>query len=426
MNRRRTVASLIIGLATVSAAWLTLRHAVSGFIAKHFGARLLAMADGKFTDARKFADLRLRDAALLAAAICVLGLAHVVIVGIINRRAAPRWHWIAGSASAFVCFNAWAAVAMRTALFWCALFSGKHSSDNYTQYQIKLTLMQESDAPEQAVLIGNSQTHAEINVMALNERLGKKLWTTELHFPGSHPYECCIQFTKLPAVNLKYAICYVSEIFLYGGIDSPSLMFFQRWKDLPEYYRLGGGQFRWTQNMCYGLLGDTIPLFRLREPIAARLLGFSFINIGQTRYDKALEANLEQRAAEAAKGYRAGPETEFEERSLVALADACGMRNCKLVLCMGQPNPLLRRALPPSLRIQMVSFLRDLAKRNSSVILLDESEMPSQLPEDYDDLTHVNEKAQTRFSEYIAGVLDRLMAGKAAGGEPPNRTAETR
>jgi hypothetical protein len=408
MTRRRAIIVLTVIPFVIAVVWKAAHRRVAAFLAARLGDRLLRMSDGKFTDPRRFVEMRLADLALLAAGICLLALGHIIVVWCVNRRVPLRYHWVAAAVSAFVCLNISAVMASHTALFWCALFSGKRTSHNYTQYQIKSLLMNEIDAPAQAVLIGNSQTKAEIDQKLLNERLGTRLWTTELHFPGSRPYDVELSFSKLPYLHPKYVICYVTEGYFFSGTDSSGLIYFQNWQDLPEYYRLGG-KLSIGPNFVYGLLGDTIPIFRLREPLVARLLGFHLLNLPQEHYNEALNTNLEQRAAEAAQGYHAGADAEFEKRAFVALEQTCRARGSKLVLCVGQMNPILGRALIPSWRHDMVSFLRQLAKQDDNIILLDENDLPQQSEADYEDLTHVNLAAQARFSDYLAGVLNQLM-----------------
>ena len=72
-------------------------------------------------------------------------------------------------------------------------------------------------------------------------------------------------------------------------------------------------------------------------------------------------------------------------------------------------NPVLARAIEPSLRADMLAFLRGQAAQDTNIVLLDEADLPPQTEKDYDDLTHVNQAAQMRFSEFIAGVLEKLM-----------------
>jgi len=85
------------------------------------------------------------------------------------------------------------------------------------------------------------------------------------------------------------------------------------------------------------------------------------------------------------------------------------------VLCCGQLNPVLGRALDPALRPDMLAYLHDLAGRDPNIILLEESQLPVQTENDYMDLTHVDEANQVRFTGYMQTVLQKLLDAPPAG-----------
>jgi len=384
--------------------------------AARFGSRILRLGDGKFTSPEKFIELRLRDCALLLTAACLLPLALPPATSAFTRRLPSRARWISDAVSGFVCINVFAVIAAHTVLFWCLLFTGKGRTHNYAQFQIKRRLMKEVPAPHQAVLLGSSQTRAEIDERLLNDRLGREVWTTELHFPGNRAYELVLNLEALPAVKVDYILCYLSEGYFYdSAAESDGLLFFFGFRDLGEFYKLGGGHVRTGRSLAYALLGNALPLFRLRDPLAGRILGSSIQSLRQEQYDQSLSTNLAQRAKAMASGFRAGPESDFQKNSFSAFAQRCREQHRTLVVCCGQFNPILGRALDPALRSDMLAFLRSQAAQDANILLLDESDLPKQTEADYDDLTHVNEAAQIRFTEFIAGVMQKLLRTDQAG-----------
>jgi len=384
--------------------------------AARFGSRILRLGDGKFTSPETFIELRLRDCALLLTAACLLPLARAPATSAFTRRLPSRARWISGALSHFVCLNVFALIAAQTVLFWCLLFTGKGQTHNYTQFQIKRGLMKEVQAPHQAVLLGSSQTRAEIDERLLNDRLGREVWTTELHFPGNHAYELILNLEALPSVKVDYILCYLSEGYFYSSAaESDGLLFFFGFRDLGEFYKLGGRHVRTGRSLAYALLGNALPLFRLRDPLAGRILGSNIQSLKQEQYDQSLSTNLAQRAQAIASGYQAGPESDFQKKAFSAFARRCREQHCTLVVCCGQFNPLLGRALDPALRRDMLAFLRNQGAHDANIVLLDESDLPKQTEADYDDLTHVNEAAQIRFTEFIAGVMRKLLRKGQAG-----------
>jgi hypothetical protein len=384
--------------------------------AARFGSRILRLGDGKFTSPETFIELRLRDCALLLTAACLLALARAAATSAFTRRLPSRVRWISDALVGFVCVNVFAVLAAQTVLFWCLLFTGKGRMHNYTQFQIKRGLMKAVQAPHQAVLLGSSQTRAEIDERLLNDRLGRDVWTTELHFPGNHAYELVLNLEALPAVQVDYILCYLSEGYFYSSAaESDGLLFFFGFRDLGEFYKLGGRHVRTGRSLAYALLGNALPLFRLRDPLAGRILGSSIQSLKQEQYDQSLSTNLAQRAKAIASGYQAGPESDFQKNAFSAFAHRCREQHRTLVVCCGQFNPILGKALDPALRSDMLAFLRNQAGHDANIVLLDEPDLPKQTEADYDDLTHVNEAAQIRFTEFIAGVMQKLLRKDHAG-----------
>jgi hypothetical protein len=400
-------------MAGVSAAALVLYavlgRTLAGALDVRFGHRVLQMAAGKTTDSRMFIQMRLREAVFLLTAAALIALAQFLAACWINRRTPPRLVWILSALSGFVCLNAFALLAAHTVVFWCLLFTGTGTTHNYTQYRIKWGLTREMQAPKQAVLFGSSQTRAEIDEGILNERLGTRLWTTELHFPGNQVYDMLLNLEDLPPVKVDYVICYLSEGNFIVGPQTESIKFFLNFRNLPEFYSLGGAFTHPNRSFAYGLLGNALPLFRLRDPLLDRILGSSIMNLSQEEWNQSLVPDLATRARTAVVPYYFGPNTVFQKKAFCVFAARCRERHAVLIVCCGQLNPILGRMVDPSFRAGMLAFLRGQAAQDTNIVLLEQAQMPAQTEKDYDDLTHVNTATQARFSDFIVGVLENLM-----------------
>jgi hypothetical protein len=399
--------------ALVWALFGLLGDRVSSSLSSRFGPQILARGDGKFASVQPFVKGRLKDCAVLMTAACLLIVAHRRLAALAIRRLQTPARWIVQGWSAFICLNVFAAVAARTVLFWCLLFTGKDHTINYTQYNIKRALMEEAGAPSQAVLMGASQTRAQIDTKVLNEKLGRRVWATELHFPGSSPYDMTLCLERLPNVPLAYVITYVSETTFYGRTDNERLMYFFGFRDLPAYCALGPGKPEFDRFEVCGLMGDIFPLYQVWDSLAARVRGFEVQNQAQQQYDASLESNLADEAQRGAKNLGLGPVSSFHKKSFAAFAKMCRERGCRLMVCCGQLNPIAERALNPALRPDMMAFLHEQAAQDTNMVLLEASQLPPQVEADYDDLTHVNLAARARFSQYIADALEKLAPGKS-------------
>jgi hypothetical protein len=273
--------------------------------------------------------------------------------------------------------------------------------------------MEEAGAPRQAVLMGASQTRTQIDTKVLNERLAGRVWSTELHFPGSSPYDMTLCFERLPNVPLAYVITYVSEVTFYGKTDNERLMYFFGFRDLAAYCALGPDKPKFDRFEVCGLMGDIFPLYRVWDSLAARVRGFEAQNQDQQRYDATLETNLEYQAQRSAEHAGFGPESDFHKKTFALFARMCRERGCRLIVCCGQLNPIAERALDPALRADMMAFLHEQAAHDTNLVLLEAAQLPPQVEADYEDLTHVNPAARARFSQYLADALDKLTPAKS-------------
>lgn len=381
---------------------------VASAVSARFGDKLVAKGDGKFANAQTFVQGRMKEGVILVTAGCLLLLGHRKIAAVARQRLQVPARWVVQGWSAFVCLNLGVAVAAHTVFFWSLLYAGKDVSHNYTQWKIKQGLMKECAAPGQAVLLGASQTRTQIDTKVLNERLGTRLWTTELHFPGSTPYDMMLCLERLPNVRLDYVITYVSETTFHSRSDNQRVMYFFGLRDLLPYLSLGKNKPPLDQYFLCGLWGDLLPVYRTWDPLLARVKGFKWANQQQAKRDAALAADLGKRAQEARVGYGPGPECDFKKQTFTALARMCRERGARFVVCCGTVNPIFQRALEPAVRSDLVAFLREQARADSNIVLLDESELPQHAESDYEDLTHVNEATRARFSNFMAEKLAKL------------------
>jgi hypothetical protein len=419
---RARLVVLLLGLPLV--AWMLfafLGTTLSSHVSSKFGAQILALGDGKFDNAQRFVEKRMEDAVIVLTTACVLILACRFVMELSARRFRPPVRWVIQGWAAFVCLNVLVAVASQTALFWCALYSGKDNVQNYTQWRIKETLMRENEAPSRAVLLGSSQVRTQMDSKALNARLGNDIWTTELHFPGSTPFDMVLCLEHLPKSRLKYVITYVSEPNFYSQGDNGRLMYFFGISDLPAYWRLEPWRPAADTFLVSGILGDVFPLYQIWESVQARAQSLLRrpVDEKQKNYDASLEKDLSQRAHRIGKTFAIGPFSESQKNAFSLFATKCKTLGARLIVCDGQVNPVLAHSMDPSLREDMNGFLRTLAATDPNILLLTESEMPAQTESDYEDLTHVNLRARARFSQFMADVLEPLDKSRARMARPP-------
>ena len=269
-----------------------------------------------------------------------------------------------------------------------------------------------------AVLVGSSQTRAQIDEDKLNAQLGPLLRTTELHYPGSKAYDVFLIQPTVTRMRPQFVICYVTEAYFYNGSVGETPPNFLRLSDAPDLVRRGATKFIPKEYIGSGLLGQVLPVFRFRQVLAQRVFGAQAGQIRQQQYNAALEIDLAERARRVAKEAHSDEQSRFQQRAFEDFVVRCEKDQQKVVLLIGQMNPLFDRAADPRLRSEMLAFLRELARKHPNVTLVEN--LPAQSVEDYEDVTHVTKTVQERCTQFLAGWLrDYLAAPNARRGAPP-------
>lgn len=375
---------------------------LSQLIAARVGAALLRFAQGKFNDPALFIHRRVGELLWLITLAFVCAAMHPLLERLIRRRAGVgRWGWTAHAALGFALLNLWIGAAGNTAIFWGAIGAGA-GFQNLMQFHFKRIVFEENPATPRAVLVGNSQTRAQIDERLLNDRLGTNLWTAELHFPGSHAYDLLLIERQLRRANPQFVICYLNESYFYNGTAGETVPNFFGVRDLLGNWRSDAARHLDGKGVFYGLLGDVLPLFRYREALSQRVLGASAVQLKQSQYNTALAVDLEARALEAAGKSRLGGESEFQKAAFEEFVARCQRAGRRVIILDGQNNPILTRQLDPAVRVDMEAFLNQMMARYSNLVVVPGTALPPQAAADYEDLTHVNPEAQSRFTAWLA------------------------
>lgn len=404
----------ILWLLCATAAVLSVLFAriIGPLLGTRFGSIIERVTKGKVLDPSIFITRRMIDAGFLFALLLLLILVFFQVSKRITQR---KCGWALLTLLAFAFLNIWTWAGMQTALFWAGFYTGKGTS-NFTQFEFKKTLLSENKAPHQILLIGSSQTQAQLNENVLNAQLRDKAWTTELHFPGSHALDMLLVLRRLKGYPGDELVCYLSEYYFYSGDFSTTAPFFLQASDATILSSLGFRNLLSTQHFITGFLGCGIPLFRCREPISHRFLGIGFEMIPQQIYDSNLETNLDQRADASVHVFKIDHTAEAQKLAFEEFIKEAQRQNRKVTLLEGQVNPLLGQKISPEIRADLKQFLRKVAAQYPNVTLITEDSLPRQIPGDYQDLTHVTETVQERFSNwfvnYIRGRDGKVVAAK--------------
>lgn len=408
MKRSRSfwicAAGVLLLWLVYSSAGASLSHKLAG----RFGTMVMKATRGNVIDPAIFIQNRIFESLLLTTfALTAIGV-HVMMVKLVLRSSASQTRqWITHATSAFVLLNLWLGIAMQTTVFWCAMWQGE-ATQNLTRFHLKRLMFAENHSPTKAVILGNSQSRAQLDEELLNKLLQPQLHTAELHFPGSNAYDVWLEHRKIQDTKPNLVIVYVSEATFYDGNHHDAAANFFQFSDLKDLASADVRAFVPSKGFGYGLLGATLPVFRLRDVLAQRLLGTGLTQLKQREYDQHILEDLEAIAAKAGKGYFIDARSEFELRAFTEFVSDCETAKENLVILAGQLNPILAGQFDPKIRKHMLNFLRQLRDKHPNVILVEN--LPHQSPSDYDDLTHVKKGFQAHFTQTMAEFLKQPIA----------------
>jgi hypothetical protein len=408
MKRFRYIWLCTAGIVFLWLLYFVLGTPVSRHLAARFAEAVLRATRGNVADPAIFIRGRLCEGLLLATLLVVAAWLHIAITQIILRKSANRSrHWIAHAVSGFVLFNLWLGLAMQTTLFWCAMWQGE-ATQNLTRFHLKRLLLAENQSPSKAVILGNSQSRAQIDEELLNKILELKLHTAELHFPGSNAYDVWLIHRKIAHLHPNLIIVYISEATFYNGNHHDAAANFFQFSDVKDLASRDVRAFVPRQGFQYGLLGAALPIFRLRDVLSQRILGTSLVQLKQQQHNQQFLENLESNAKKMAPSYRIDASSAFEKRAFTEFISDCETGKENVLVLVGQLNPLLGQRFDSRIRADMISLLRQLRDKHPNMALIEN--LPFQSPSDYEDLTHVKKETQSEFTQLIAEYLKRPFA----------------
>jgi hypothetical protein len=200
-------------------------------------------------------------------------------------------------------------------------------------------------------------------------------------------------------------VSYISEGIFFSGPAYNSVPYFTAFRDLPWFQEIGATAVYRQRGLYIGLLGNISALFRSREAIGQRLLGNQFTTIKQIDYNQALQTNLAIRAEEMATRIRSDRDAQVQKRAFDNFLVEAALQKRRVIILVGQFNPMLSQRLDPALRQDMLKFLREMARKHPHLTLVENAPFLDNSAEDYLDLTHVSEDAQKRFTLALADFL---------------------
>lgn len=394
--------SIILLICTLFAwvGYLVLGEQIASSLAQLMGGRLIQATGGKIANAAVFIKGRAFEALLLWT---ILLTGTLILTGR-GRHFRGRYRWIWLSLAVFILLNAVVKCATQTVLFWVLMFNGESTSP-FTQFSFKRQLLQESQASTNVVLLGSSQTRAQLDESLMNRRLGPNYWTTELHFPGCAGLDSLLIWNQIDTAPAELLVVYVSENYFYTGLHSEAAPFFARLQHLPILQNLGLGRKAATEPFTYGYLGQILPLFAVRGPLSDRILGPGLTRSAQLQRDQALESDLGKRAEEFAKLFKLDEAAHTQKKAFSLFLEQAVDLGRTVVLIEGQLNPMVTRLIEPAIREDLRKFLREQASLNPRIILIPAEQVPDHSEMDYADLTHVKPSTQAIFTDWLCTIL---------------------
>lgn len=399
----------LIAAILLAGAWLgfgLFSQWAADTLAERLGGTILRVGGGKFDDPSAFILGRLNEALWLSSSALLLIIAVMAL-----HRKLQSWcrsrsvHSLALALASFAAINAFAWHAGRTVLFW-SLFFDKAQVDNFAQYQIKTALLRETKNRRRAILIGNSQTNTNIDEVSMNQWIGDKIWSTELTQPGARGFDALTLTRGMPLQPGDLVICYLSEVFFYGAGSGGVTADFLSFGELPDLLDLNGFNYIGPEAIRTGLIGQLLPLHRYRRSLSNKILGWSFVNLDQQRFNASLELDLETQARRRAIHLQEDEISTFEKAAFSRAIRELSARGCMTLLIAGHTHPALQRHMNPSLRPSMLHELGKITTENKGkVFVIDGSHFSVPTEGDFVDLVHFSKEAQAHFTRALIAYL---------------------
>lgn len=394
---------------------------LSESIASRFGETLIEKSRGKVTEPAYYILQRLHECIYLPAMAIGIVLGILLTSRLLSRFVNRNWLWLPLSLVAFAGANVFVGAAGETGTFWVVLFAGSEDSKQ-PGFQISRVMHCDSSAKQRVVVLGSSQGGTEVEETLLNREFGPNVYTSNLNYAGAQTMDFLLVRSWYAGEQPDVAICYLSELNFYTPVSGSRLLPLLKpssWRDLNA---LESWRFKLGDKRLYGYLGSILPAFQSRRSLEYFTYGTPAVEPSvslRRRRAKEKEKSppssavdpLEEKAVAAALTYRILPDTDFHKRALERFLVESEKAGTAVVLIAGQINPIVSRKLDPAIRRDFLGYLKGLPEKYSNVTVLTD-ELPSHRESEYEDLMHITEEAQLRYTSVLADVLERRFGWK--------------
>lgn len=400
----------ILALISLMCLWLGIPEWMAQIADRLAGDLVQRALGAKIYSSLEFFENRFQEVFKILFLMCVLGLIYFY-VACYSR----RWNGIRclifRVGIGFVGVNVLLAGLIHTGLFWGLWIRGEKSV-NLVNWQFKSILARDTHDVTKGIILGSSQARAQLDEELINPTLSKRqAWLWELHFPGCMALEINLIFRRaFQLAAPSFVVCYVSEGTFFQDTGTTAQGYFVHVSDLPRILSWNPSHTHvvdWLQ-VRYSILGQFVPLYYLREPVAQSILGASMTYIDQRRHDNSLDTDLMSRARSFAQLYSSGPNSHFQFLAFQDFASLCVQRNIRLIVIQGNLNPIVDSFLPPEIRPRMENFLAELDASSDLITVVDAQQFTPDSGAVYSDLTHVDTATQHYFSTQFAEWLDKF------------------
>jgi hypothetical protein len=359
----------------------------------------------------------MREAVWFIAIAVVMIVAALLAVRFVRRWCTPIWAWLPLSLIAFVTVNGVIGAAGETGTYWMVLFAGSGDSKQ-PEFQIARILHRDSEAKEKVVVLGSSQGLSEIDEPTLNRRFGPRKYFANLSYVGSHTFDFLLIEQWYAAQPPEVVICYLSELNFYTKVSGARLLPLLKVSAWPTLQEMDIERFHIGNRGVNGYVGSVLPAFQSRRSIEYFLFGTLAVESKITRAKPAFEPDAssadrkkqqrdqehEKTIATIAKTYAVSDDTDFHKTAMELFLQRAQQTGTKVVLIVGQVNPVLSQKIDPAVRRDFLDYMESLTAKFPDVLILS-GELPAHPESDYHDMMHLTDEAQLRYTEQLADVL---------------------
>ena len=402
--RTQLIASTVL-LALLWLGYFLFAGSVADAGADRWGEKLIQRSANVIISPARFLRQVMFEGCMLMTAIVFLA-GTVRAVSLWCRRFRRELRWAPLSAISFALLNLWLLLAGQTTVFWAGLYA-VYPNLRQTGFHVQRTMLNSGDETKIAVL-GSSQGLTEFDCGIWNEAFRGKVRFGNLSHPGNSCFDLLLVQQHYVQCKPKLVVCYLSEMNIYSGAGGGRVLPFATWATATDIAQAPSSVITDEQKLIAAC--GVIPFFKYRRSIELAIFG-RIAEFGFRPKRDGASASKEGKDAAAQKradSFRVDEQSDFQKKSLRKFLERHRDLGAKVVIVIGQVNPVVGDRLAAEVISDRDRFYQSLVEEFPEVEFWTD-QMFRHPSADYDDFMHLRRKRRFEQARKMVPLLQRAL-----------------